>query len=276
MFSSRTKVWFFLACLSLGFLFFGEHWGGRAGLLVGFLLAVGFNALIFFRGDPRLLQTLGARPLKGRDPWGLADKVEALCTSLKMPSPDLFLIENATPSLFSVSFSKKSPALCLSTGLLEKLSESELEAGLAQQLCLIREMDHFGFQVTGLLSRALMEIAQFLDGLWPANFFFGKNQKPFTALFSPLGWLILRWHLKSTTHYENDRAAADLIQSRERLGELLWRMEGLSQASPLEVPPGTSHFFIVQPEGGQQKNFFLRGHPPMSLRLRSLIGTPTA
>lgn len=275
MFSNGTKVWLFLVGICVGFLILGEELGGRTGLFLGFLVAVTINALIFFMGETSILSRLGARKLKGRDAWGLQDRIEAMARELETPPPQLYLMESPTATAFSVGFSGRRTSLCVTTGLLEKLTPDEVEAVLAQQLCHLTRMESFGFGVSSVLANTLMGVGQFLDTLWPPNFFLDRKQKPFLTLFSPLGWLIIRAVINRSTYSENDRAAADLLKSRERLGEVLWKLEGLAQTRPLEVPPCTSHLFIVNPEGFRQKNFFLRSHPPLADRLRTLIGTPT-
>lgn len=275
MLSNGTKVWVFLVFTCLALLFVGNSLGGRLGLFIGLLFAVGLNALVFFWGESRLLQHFAAKKISGTDPWGLSKTVESLSQKLKIRPPQLYLMETSTPTAFSVGFSARKPCLCVTSGLLERLNDEELEAVLAQQLCHVSRMDSFFFGITSILANSLMAVGQFLDSLWPPNFFFEKKQKPFLTLFSPLGWLIVRSVVSRSTYYENDRSAAQLIQSRERLGEVLWRLEGLAQARPLTVPPCTSHFFIVNPEGGRQANYFLRSHPPLSERLRSLMGTPS-
>lgn len=275
MSSSGTKVWVFLLALSVSVLILGQHLGGRVGLLLGFFFAVALNATVFTLGESRILSRLHARRLQGRDAWGLRERVAALSARLDIKPPLLFVMESPTATAFSVGFPTRQPCLCLSTGLLEKFDHDEIDAVLAQQLCTIGRMDSFGFGVTGLLANTVLGIGQVLDTLWPPNFFLDRKQKPFLTLVSPLGWLIIRAVVRPSKLSENDRAAAELIQSRHRVGEILWRLDGLAQARPLAVPPGTSHLFIVNPEGLKQRNFFLRAHTPMADRLRRLIGTPT-
>ncbi|MBX2987142.1 MAG: M48 family metalloprotease [Bdellovibrionaceae bacterium] len=276
MFTTGTKVWLFLIALCFSLLLLGGRFGGRWGLLLGFLLALGVNALIFFLGESRILSHLQARILKGHDSWGLRDRIERLCRRLNLKMPHLYLMESDTATLFSLSFATRRPSLCVSSALLRKLSEDELDAVLTQQLCHLNRMESFGFGVASVLANTLMGVGEFLDGLWPPNFLLDRKQKPFLTLLSPLGWLIVRLSIRRGTFFENDRAAAELLQNRELLGETLWRLEGLAQARPLRIPPCTSHLFIVNPEGFRQKNFFLRSHPPLADRLRRLMGRPTA
>lgn len=276
MFGRATKVWFFLIALCFIFLVVGERVGGRAGLFIGLLLAVGLNALVFFLGEPRLLSRLNARRWKGRDPWGAGARLRALCEKHALPEPHLFVMESSAVTAFTVGFSASRPSLCLSTGLLNSLTPADLEAVLAHQLCHADRMDSFGFGVTSVVANTLVGIGQFLDKLWPPNFFLNRRQEPFQSLLSPLGWLVIRIVISPQAYFETDRLAAQMIESRERLGEVLWRLEGLAQTRPLDIPPCTSHLFIVNPEGFRQRNPFLRTHPPLDVRLRNLTGMPTA
>jgi heat shock protein HtpX len=58
---NTTKVWIFLFIVSLAHLFIGYQVGDRAGLLLGFFLAVLFNLSVFFFGEVHLLKFTGAR-----------------------------------------------------------------------------------------------------------------------------------------------------------------------------------------------------------------------
>lgn len=276
MFGRATKVWLFLVSLCFIFLLIGERVGGRLGLFVGLLLAVGLNALVFFLGEPRLLSSLKARRWRGRDPWGVSEILHHLCQTHHLPEPVLFVMESDSVTAFTVGFSARKPCLCLSTGLLERLSREDLEAVLAHQLCHAGRLDSFGFGVTSVIANTLVGIGRLLDRAWPPNFFLNRRQEPFQSLLSPLGWLVIRVVISPQAYFETDRMAAQMISSRERLGEVLWRLDGLAQTRPLDIPPCTSHLFIVNPEGFRQKNPFLRTHPPMDVRLRNLTGMPTA
>ena len=280
MFSNGTKVLLFVIVLSLGILMMGEHWGGRPGLLVGLLFALGLNALVFFFGETRLLRSLGAQPLNGLDPWGLRASVDRFSQELRMNPPALYLMEHPSATIFGLGFAAQRACICVSTGLLAKLSSQELDAALAQQLCCLNRIDRFGFAAMSVVANTLMAMGLFLDRLWPPNVLFNRSklnqrQQPFLTLLSPFGWLVIRLVVRKAMFYDSDAAAAELIHSRQRVGEVLWRLEGLAQTLPLLVPPCTSHFFIVHPEGHRQGNFFLRTHPTLAERLRTLMGTPT-
>lgn len=272
MFSNSTKVWLFIIFSCLLFLILGYWFGGRFGLFLGLIISVAFNALIFLYGENKLLKLFSARRLKGQDGWGLTAKLANLSTQLEIQPPALYLIESPTATAFSIGFAWRKPCLCLSSGLLEKFSDEEITAVLAHQLCHIQRMDSFSFGVTSVIANSLVGLGEFLDQLWPPNYFLNKKQTPFLTCFSPLGWLIIHGVINDNTYFENDLAAADLVKSRMAIGRMLWRLDGNAQTSPLLVPPCTSHLFIVNPEGFSRQNFFLKNHPHIESRLQKLMG----
>ena len=148
----------------------------------------------------------------------------------------------------------------------QTLEEDELEAVVAHQLCHIRRLDTFGFSVSSTLANSVVGLGQFLDSFLPQKLRF------FAPLFSPLGWLIIKLVVGEKSFFENDLLASQLVGDRHRLGEALWRLEGLAQTKPLEIPPCTSHLFMVDPEGIKQRNLFLKSHPPIAIRLQKLMG----
>lgn len=269
---NSTKVWLFILTTSLFLLILGYNLGDRLGLLIGFLMAIILNVLVFFYGENHLLKSLHAQKLIGQDGWGMIDTVTKICNDLQIPKPTIYLAKHNACSVFSVGHSWKNSSLCVTTGLLENFSGKDLEAIIAHQVCHIRRLDTFSFGVSSTLANAVVGIGQFLDKFWPPNLILKKKQKIFLNLFSPLGWLIIKLVVGQKVFFENDLMASELIQDRTRIGQLLWRLEGLAQTKPLNVPPCTSHLFIVNPEGFEQRNIFLKSHPPIDKRLKKLLG----
>jgi len=267
MMSNSTKVWIFILTSSLAFLVLGYQFGDRIGLLIGFALALGLNFLVFFYGESHLLAKLHAKPLKGQDAWGLLQIVEKYSNRLDMPAPAVYLTPHPLASAFCVGHSWKRGSLCFTLGMVQKLNQDELEAVVAHQLCHIRRLDSFTFSVSSTLANSICGIGVFLDSFLPS-----KMRPFFMTLFSPLGWIIIKVVVGQKSFFENDLMASEIIEDRRKLGEVLWRLEGLAQTQPMSVPPCTNHLFIVNPEGFEQKNLFLKSHPSIKVRLQKLMG----
>lgn len=266
MINNNTKVWIFILSSSLALLIIGYQLGERLGLLIGFLLAVLLNLFVFFYGEPRILAKLNARRLKGQDSWGLFEKVQRISAQLMMPTPAVYITPHDSVNAFCVGHSWRRGSLGFTVGLLNKLSDAELEATVAHQICHIRRLDTFAFSISSTIANSIVGLGQFLDNFLPYRLQF------FMPLLSPLGWLIIKLVVVEKSFFENDLMASEILESRNRLGEVLWRMEGLAQTMPLEIPACTSHLFMVNPEGFKQKNLFLKSHPAIEVRLQKLMG----
>ncbi len=273
MVSNSTKVWVFIIAICLFFLVLGFRLGDRVGLLAGLICAIILNLLIFFYGEAHILSLLKVRLSEGQDPWGLQPLIKDYAFRLGLKrQPRLYILEASAAVAFCIGIAWRQPCICISEGLLKRFTEKDLRAVIAYQVGHIRRMETFGFGVTSILANTLVGLGQLLDQVWPPNFFLNKKQMPFLTLLSPLGWLIIRLVVRTKTYYENDTLAAELVGDRRNLAEVLWRMEGLAQTQPLLIPPCTSHLFMVNPEGFEQKNLFLKFHPSMESRLLKLVG----
>lgn len=266
MINNNTKVWIFILTSSLALLVVGYQLGERLGLLIGFFLALLLNFFVFFYGESRVLAKLNAKRVRGQDSWGLIDKVEKISAQLHMPPPAVYITPHASANAFCVGHSWKKGSLGFTAGLLKKFNDEELEAVVAHQICHIRRLDTFAFGVSSTMANSVVGLGQFLDSLLPYKLQF------FMPLLSPVGWFIIKCVVVEKSFFENDLMASDLLESRGRLGEVLWRMEGLAQTEPLDIPPCTSHLFMVNPEGFHQKNLFLKSHPGIETRLKKLMG----
>ncbi|MFN7453315.1 MAG: M48 family metalloprotease [Pseudobdellovibrionaceae bacterium] len=262
---NTTKVWIFLFIVSLAHLFIGYQVGDRAGLLLGFFLAVLFNLSVFFFGEVHLLKFTGARQLKGQDPWNLIERIEKFSEHMGITAPDVYVMTSASATAFSLGQPWRKSAICLSTAALEKLNDKELEALLAHQVCHIQRQDTFAFGVTSTIANSFVGLGRWMDFAIP-------RLKVFSSLLSPLAWLVIRTTVSEKNYFENDDLAASFLHDRKTLAETLWKLENATKAKPLKLPPCTAHLFVVNPLGQEEKNWFFLTHPPLEKRIKRLIG----
>lgn len=273
---ASTKVWLFLLLITLVILVIGYKLGDRLGLFLGFLSAVGFHTLVYFYGDSQLLKFFKARHIRGNDAWGIQDILRKYALLLQIPKPALYVIESNDAIAFSLGHNWQRGAICVSTGLLKRLNEKEVESVLAHQICHIHRLDTFGFGVAHVVAFAIVGLGKILDYFWILKLLKPIKRlrlaRPFSNLFSPLAWFILKLAVTDKVYFQNDDMAAALLHDRKVLAEALWKLEGFNQAHPLTIPPCSNHFFIVNPTGLTEKNWFLLAHPKIDTRIRRLIG----
>jgi heat shock protein HtpX len=268
------EVWLFLALIALLQLFVGYHFGGRTGLFAGLMTAIGLNILIFYFSNAQLLSKYQAVELQGQDAWGLLELAKKYARNVGVQMPHMYLMNHSTPIAFSLGQSWHRASICLSTGLLEKLSPEEVDAVMAHQICHVRRMGTFAFGASSALANALSGLSVILDNMWPPNWREdAPRQRPFVNLISPLAWLLIRLAISDKNYFENDDLAASLVARRHALASALWKIESYCQTQPLQTLPCTHHLFIVNPEGLKEHNWFFLTHPKLEMRIRRLIGT---
>jgi heat shock protein HtpX len=274
--TTSTQVWIFIVLTSLVFLVVSSQIGDRIGLFVGLFLALIFHTLIFIWGDGLLLRKFMLTPILGQDSWGFNKKVTQLIQSGKLKLPekiDLFILDTDLPTAFSFELPWKRPLVALSRSLIKKLTRDEVDMILVHQLCQIQHRLSLRFAILSLLANTVAQTCLYLDRAWIPNSVFNQKQKPFLSLFSPLISIFVRLSHSTQDQYVIDQHAAQLIGSREKLGRLLWKLEGWSLTHPMEVLPATSHLFIINPERITQKNNLLQFHPATRDRLEKLVGS---
>jgi heat shock protein HtpX len=262
-----TKVWLFFLGLMFALLIYAYFLAGREGLFGALLICVAFSLLIFFRSESHILQSLKATPLKGQDAWGLGSMIERYCHLLRTPLPSLYLIHHSTATALSFGSPSGKTHLAVTTGLLERLSQKEIEAVIAHQLCNLQRINTFGLAISQMVSQVIIGAAQLLDQFMPK-----KMNTLFASLASPIAQIILKISIREKFIFENDDRAIEILHDRRTLSEALWKLENMAHATPIPILLCSSHFFIVNPMGSIHKKSLLLTHPKIEYRIKRLIG----
>ncbi len=274
--STSTQVWIFIVTTSLLILIISFQMAGRFGLFLGLCLALIFHTLIFIWGDGLLLKKFKLTKLAGQDPWGLNQKVRTWILTHRLHLPlkiELMILDCDLPTAFSFEAPWKNPLVALSSSLIKKLNQEEIEMVLIHQLCQLQHRQSIRFAIFSLIANTVAQLGLFLDRAWIPNSVFNRKQQPFLTLLSPLISIFIRISHSLQDQYVIDQHAAQLIGSREKLGRLIWKLEGWSLTRPMEILPAASHLFIVNPSRIRQKNNLLQFHPATQSRLEKLVGS---
>jgi len=113
------------------------------GLIVGACLGVGaaFSALQW--GAYSVLRAVGAAPAD-REFEGdrrVINAAEEVSKAAGIPAPQVFVVQDDTPNLFSIGRSPKHASLIVSQGLIESLSPEEIKGVVAHEISHIRSYD---------------------------------------------------------------------------------------------------------------------------------------
>jgi heat shock protein HtpX len=115
------------------------------------LIAGGFLFFQFFFSDRIALFSMRAHEVSPQQEPVLHGIVDRLCALADMPKPKVAVAESDIPNAFATGRNQKSAVLCVTTGIMRRLEEPELEAVLSHELSHVAHRDV-----------AVMTIASFL------------------------------------------------------------------------------------------------------------------
>src|SRR5206468_7896517 len=130
--------------IMLGFIVFvtGLVWlfdvvfGGRSnGVFIGGLIGAAAYALItYYAGSRMALAVNGAKQIQKKDNPRLWRIVENLSITDGLPMPKVYIMDDQAPNAFATGRDPKHAAVCVTSGILPLMDDSELEGVLAHEL----------------------------------------------------------------------------------------------------------------------------------------------
>jgi heat shock protein HtpX len=242
------------------------------------LIGVSIWFLIAWAGHAAFIRmATGAKPLERKENTRVYNLVENLCIQLGMKTPAIYIIDDDSLNAFASGINEKTYSVTLSKGIIEKLSDEELEGVIAHELTHIRNRD------TRLLiiSIIFVGIFAFLSQMALRTLRFGSGRKKdggyiiliaiaVTAVCYFIS-LFLRFGISRSREYLADAGAAEMTKKPYALANALKKIDGdpLIEAVHSE---DVAQLFIDNPQTAK-KNFFsglFDTHPPIEKRIQLL------
>lgn len=120
------RIWLLLFVISAAFLLVGVQFGGRFGLVIGFIATLLLNLWILFLSPQRLTHAFVSWQLEGRDSWGLLAAAREASLRAHIPTPAVALADSDDYFSLSIGISPSRSTIILSHALVEKLNADEL------------------------------------------------------------------------------------------------------------------------------------------------------
>jgi len=273
----RTGI--LMAAMTGLFLAVGALLGGGTGVMIAFLFALGTNLFAYWNSDKVLLSMYGARQVDAQSAPDLYKLVEKLAREAQLPMPKVFITENPQPNAFATGRNPDHAAVCVTTGLLQQVSQEELAGVLAHELGHVKHRDTLTMTITAVIAGAISMLANmaFFMGGRDRNNPIGMAGMLLVTLLAPIAAVLVQAAISRSREFEADRAGAEIT------GRPLWLASALGQIErnarqienqPADANPATAHMFIVNPLHGGIGGLFAT-HPPTEeriARLRAMAG----
>ncbi|MFO1069016.1 MAG: zinc metalloprotease HtpX [Geminicoccaceae bacterium] len=275
--TARTGL--LLAALTALFLVCGWLLGGREGVLIAFLLALGTNAFAFWNSDKMVLRMHNARPVSPGSAPDLYAMVKQLADRAQLPMPAVYLIESDQPNAFATGRDPNNAAVAVTRGLLQRLDRREVAGVIAHELAHIKNRDTLTMTVAATLAGAVGFLANFAMFFGHSNS--SERQSPLgpigailVMILAPLSATLVQMAISRTREFAADRLGAEIAGDPQGLASALNDIERIATGTYIpsaEGNPATAHLFIINPLHGGGLAGLFRTHPPTRERIARLM-----
>ncbi|SDI21217.1 heat shock protein HtpX [Sinosporangium album] len=269
---------FLLGLLYVAFVAVLIALGARA--ITVLVIAGGFLLVQYFFSDRIALYAMGGREVSPEEAPQLHALIDRLCAMADMPKPRVAIAESDVPNAFATGRDQKHAVVCVTTGLLRRLSAEELEGVLAHEMSHVAHRDVAVMTIASFLGivAGLMTRFALYTGL-------GRSRDDRGGL--PVGLIIMLVSVlvyavsflltRALSRYRElaaDRAGALLTQRPSALASALTKVSGDMARIPTEdlrkAEPFNAFYFAPALSPGASVAALFSTHPPLDRRLDQL------
>jgi len=254
-------------------------WGALLGWFFFAACLVIVAVMHWLHGDDLVLRTARAKRLERDEQPKLREIFDRLAAAADVPPPDLALIRSWAPNALAAGMTPRRATIAVTTELLRRLDEGELEAVAAHELSHVANRD--GMVMTFVSGPAMLGSA-----MWNADDPRGKIA--YLILYWPVHFvgLCLMWTISRYREYVADRGAVAITGASEQLMSALLKIAEREPRGDLRGGAAVSALCIVPAQRKSRLDFLRRfeifmDHPPLEKRLSRLselareLGKPT-
>lgn len=277
------KTAILMAAITALFMAIGSFIGGRAGMMLALVVALGMNFFSYWFSDKLVLRMYNAREVDASSAPQFYGMVQELAQRAGLPMPRVYLIDEAAPNAFATGRNPQNAAVAATTGILRVLNERELRGVMAHELAHVKHRDILISTVSATMAGAISMLANF------AMFFGGRDSEgrpanPIAgiavALLAPLAAGLIQMAISRAREFEADRGGAAISGDPRALASALQKIHAYAAGGvPLmaaERHPETAQMMIMNPlRGGGLRGLFST-HPSTEERVERLLAMTAA
>ena len=270
---------FFLAFVAgliylFSYLFAGKSSGVFYGGLIGSTIYV---TVAYYSGSKMALAMNRAQEIQKKDNPRLYRIVENLAITEGLPTPKVYIMNDPAPNAFATGRDPKNSVVCITSGLLDLMSDKELEGVVAHELGHIKNYD---IRVT-MIAFALTVVISFIADMILRFTIFSdrENNSPatlllgiFAAILAPIVATFIQLAISRRREYLADATGALATRYPEGLASALEKIGKAGSATKVQNS-STAHLFFANPLKKGSISSLFSTHPPIKdrvARLRSM------
>jgi heat shock protein HtpX len=274
------KTALLLGLLSGVLLAIGQLLGGANGLVLGFVFAVVMNFGSYWFSDTLVLRMYRAQEVgPGHRLFGIVDR---LSRQAMLPMPRVYVIPDPSPNAFATGRNPEHAAVAATEGILQILSDTELEGVIAHELAHVKHRDILISSVAATLAAAIMFAARAAQFAAIFGGYGGRDDRDrggnpiallATIILAPIAAMLIQMAISRSREFAADAGGAAIAGNPYGLVDALKKIDAVSKRVPLDANPATAHMFIIKPFSSAGLMSLFSSHPPTEDRIRALLGT---
>ncbi|ODS39728.1 MAG: hypothetical protein A7315_10620 [Candidatus Altiarchaeales archaeon WOR_SM1_79] len=238
---------------------------------LGFIIAIAMNFIMYWFSDKMVIRATHAKPADPVKYRRLHEMVERLSNNARIPKPDVYVVNRRDPNAFATGRGPGHAVVAVHTGLLDMMSDQEVEGVLAHEITHVKNRD---ILISTIAAVFAMLISYSYILFWIVSDrrgMLGLAGMLIAMIAAPIIAALIQMAISRTREYAADAGGAE-ISNPLHLASALEKLGGITVQYPErsgESEKAMSHMYISNPFGGSVKSLFST-HPPMEERVRRL------
>ncbi|MBB2485285.1 zinc metalloprotease HtpX [Mitsuaria sp. WAJ17] len=274
---NMMKTAILMAAITALFMAIGSVLGGRQGMMLALVIALGMNFFSYWFSDKMVLRMYNAQEVDESSAPQFYRMVRELAQRASLPMPRVYLIDEDAPNAFATGRNPEHAAVAATTGILRVLSERELRGVMAHELAHVQHRDILISTISATMAGAIGMLGNFAM-LFGGRDSEGRQTNPLVGLIvmilAPIAASLIQMAISRAREFEADRGGAEISGDPAALASALDKIHRYAQGMPLEAAerhPETAQMMIMNPlSGGGIKSLFST-HPPTEERIARLM-----
>jgi heat shock protein HtpX len=257
----------------------GGAFGGRSGMILCFVLAMGMNFFSYWFSDKIVLKMYGGREVTPAEGSVLYEVTRELAQKASMPMPRVYEIPSDGLNAFATGRNREHAAVAATKGIMRVLTRDELRGVMAHELSHINNRDILIGTIAAGFVGAITMIAHMGQFAMMFGGFGGRRDDEdrggglgaiVMMIVAPIGAMMIQMAISRSREYQADASGAKLSGDPRALASALRKLELGAQRMPMDASPATAHMFIVNPLRGGGISKLFSTHPAMEERIKRL------
>lgn len=263
---------------AIGWVISELYYGGSMSITIAVLIGALIYALIqYFAAGKLAVAATGAREIQKSDNPRLYRIVENLSITLGMPMPKVYIMDDPAPNAFATGRDPKHAIVAATTGLLDIMTDAELEGVMAHEMGHVKNYDIRVSMIAFGLVAAIAVLADFARNMM----FFGGNNRDnsphpimlvigiIAIILAPVVATLIQMAISRQREYLADATGALTTRHPEALASALEKI-GQYGRPMRKQSTATAHMFFSNPLSKTSLSTMFSTHPPVEKRVERL------